>query len=276
MSATPLPPFGTYPPSPFQRRIMAAGRLCPHSYLGARASSWLRSLARATATGPIDVEVLGSRMRLDLSDNACERRLFVSPHYFDPGELAFLAPRITADFAFVDLGANVGTYALFVARRAGPAARILAIEPHPIVRARLEANIALNGYPVRVCEAAASDAAGTLELIVDAANIGVTSVHEDRPRRGAKSAIQVPTRPLLDIVCEHGFNRIDALKADIEGAEDRALMPFFAAAPETLWPRVLIIEDNAREWRGDLSSILARRGYQRRLEENGNVVWERG
>ena len=48
-------------------------------------------------------------------------------------------------FVFIDIGANVGAYSLFVGQRTCPPARILAVEPHPEAQRRLACNLALNG-----------------------------------------------------------------------------------------------------------------------------------
>jgi hypothetical protein len=79
-------------------------------------------------------------------------------------------------------------------------------------------------------------------------------------------------RKLLGLVMEHGFERIDALKADIEGAEDLALLPFMEEAPRSLWPRLIILEDSTGEWRRDCVAFLEERGYRRTLASSNNVV----
>jgi hypothetical protein len=58
-----------------------------------------------------------------------------------------------------------------------------------------------------------------------------------------------------------GVKSIDALKIDVDRAEDRILMRFFRIGPESLWPRFILIEDNRDSWRADLFSVLAERGY---------------
>ena len=255
---------------------MRTGATMPPTRLGRRVCSAFRSVLRRISDGPIDAEVLGSRMRLHPAGNAGEKRLLISPQYFDPEELALLAERVTPDFAFVDIGANVGTYTLFVAKRAGPNAKILAIEPHPIARERLMCNLALNGRNhVIVAPVAISDAAGELELHLDARNIGSTSAKADYVGSPAGASFRVAATTLQDLLQSQGFNRIDALKIDIEGVEDVALMPFFTNAPPSLFPKIIIIEDNRAAWAQDLFGALAAAGYTQRALQSGNVIWER-
>ena len=87
--------------------------------------------------------------------------------------------------------------------------------------------------------------------------------------------MRLPVRRLIDLVREAGFERIDAMKADIEGAEDVALLPFFEEAPQALWPRLLIVENNRAEWRRDCIAFLEARGY-RSHKVAGNIVLQRG
>lgn len=264
-------PFGTYPPNLIQDVVRNVGRRLPKNWPGLRFSGWLRFLLQSTARQPIDVVVLGQRMRLRLGDNACERRLMVTPQFFDPDELEILRSVIRPGFQFVDLGANVGTYSIFVGRLAGPGARILAVEPQRSLLKRLGENIALNGLDVRVAPVAVGDREGIIEFAVDLNNLGFTSLNTDRRGRGERRVIRMPIRKLLGLVREHGFKRIDALKADIEGAEDLALIPFIEEAPPTLWPRLIILEPNAREWRRDCIAFLRQRGYAR-VPCSGNAV----
>jgi FkbM family methyltransferase len=210
-------------------------------------------------------------MRLWLKDNACERRLMITPQFFDRQELAVLQSVVGQGFQFVDLGANAGIYSIFVGRLAGPDARILAIEPQPAMLVRLRDNIALNNLHVLIAETAISDLDGDAEFAVDSSNLGYTSLHTERRGRGQRSIVRMRTRTLIDVVREAGFERIDALKADIEGAEDRAIIPFFEAAAPALWPELLIIEDNRGEWEQDCFAFLDERGY-RRITSGGNIM----
>ena len=67
------------------------------------------------------------------------------------------------------------------------------------------------------------------------------------------------------IVERAGIDRIDALKTDIEGFEDRALLPFFATAPRALWPKRIYMETDwatrrEHEWRVSSPPATAKPG----------------
>ena len=71
------------------------------------------------------------------------------------------------------------------------------------------------------------------------------------------------------------LSRIDALKIDIEGYEDRALLPFFAQAAESLWPRLLILERSDKDWASDLMGALRKAGYGLMFSTKRNYVLQR-
>jgi len=68
------------------------------------------------------------------------------------------------------------------------------------------------------------------------------------------------------------LSRIDAIKLDVEGAEDRILVPYLTQAPRALLPRFLIIEDNRSVWKEDLVGLLERTGYVTEATANANLV----
>lgn len=265
--------FGAFAPTAFQRGAMAVGRRLPRNYFGRRVSAVLRSLVHRLADQPVDIEVLGVRMRMHLDNNACERRLLLTPHFFDPAELAILKTRIKPGFHFIDLGANVGAYSLFVARCAGGDARILAIEPQPEIVERLKINISLNGFDIDVAAVAIVETQGEAQLVFHG-NRGSASVRRGTEGHAGESVLKVPATTLLDLVQSRGLSRIDALKADIEGSEDRALVPFFSSAPRSLWPRLLIVEHSPKRWQVDLMGVLGDAGYRLIGPVRANAVFE--
>jgi FkbM family methyltransferase len=271
-----FPPFGSFAPSRFQARLMALGQRMPPTWAGRRGASLIRSVLKRWSDRPVDAVRLGSRMRLHPRGNASEKRLMTSPQFFDPVELAVLEGALTPGFVFIDIGANAGAYTLFVAQRVGAGGRIVAVEPHPTARARLLCNLALNGIGwVSVAAVALAEEAGTSLLFVNDRNIGSSSLDGAREPGIEKRHLQVPCQTLLGLVAQEGLERIDAVKIDVEGAEDRVLVAFFSAAPSALWPRLLLIEDNRGAWQQDLPGTLERCGYLSVAATRGNLVMRR-
>ena len=120
----------------------------------------------------------------------------------------------------VDVGAHVGTFDDDALRRG--ASKCILVEPDPVNVEAIRRNFAkeiAEGKVIVVPEGAWSSHS-TLEFAEGVANSGTGSfvLHE----QGAKT-IQVPVRPLDEILKELGIQHVDYLKMDIEGAEREAL-----------------------------------------------------
>ena len=233
----------------------------PAGPLGLEASRlYLRRLAVQSLDGrPLDVETLGARMRLYPHNNVCEKRILFTPQFFDPQERAILESRIGERFSFVDIGANVGAYALFVAARAGATGRILAVEPQPEIFDRLAYNIRLNPFgTVKAVACAVADKAGELTFL-DPGNKGESSVKIVSSSQ--TGAVRVPAVPLLDLLNQEGFTcgRRQARRRGRGGPDPGPLLP---RRPAKLHPSLLIIEDGRDQWQMDLSALLERKGYR--------------
>jgi FkbM family methyltransferase len=270
--ATYLPPFGSFAPTPQQENAIALARRFDPGPLSKLAASIAKRMLWPSLKGPLDVTNWGVSMRLDPRRNITEKRLLLSPSRFELEERAFLKTWLQAGDVFVDVGANVGAYSMWVGKIIGPTGRIMAVEPQPSVLARLRANMALNpDFNVIIFPCGAGSRDGKINLSVGSTNEGGASMATGD---GGGETVQVFVRPLLDMVEEAGFERIDALKIDVEGYEDMALLPFFKAAPKDLWPRLLILERSDKDWSDDLMAALARCGYRRHFDTKRNYVME--
>jgi hypothetical protein len=68
---------------------------------------------------------------------------------------------------------------------------------------------------------------------------------------------------LSRLLAAESVSRIDSLKIDIEGYEDRALLPYFQSTPVEYWPAAIVIEHaHPESWNKDCLSELARLGYK--------------
>jgi len=270
-------PFGHYAPKGLVARIVGITRRQPDTWLGRRIAFALRAIAIKSLRGaPLDVEAMGARMRLYPYNNVCEKRILFTPQFFDPVEREIIAKALSEDFTFVDVGSNIGGYSLFVAANAGERARVLAVEPQANVFEKLVGNIRLNRFAtVKAVACAVADANGELTLFVDRDNQGESSVKILRDDN-ADGAVRVPARTLLDLLRDEGFSKLDAIKIDVEGAEDLVLEPFFRDAPTTLWPRLMVLERGGPRWHIDLPKMLADLGYKVLAETRTNTVLRYG
>jgi FkbM family methyltransferase len=266
------PPFGTFAPNPAQQAIIS---LAWRSRLKRGAfRPMLSRLINLLRAGPVDIQYQGASFRFYHQASATERGALFNPDY-NLEELDFLREHTPAGGVFVDVGANVGTYAMVLARQAGAGGKVIAIEPHPITHARLAFNRAASGFTqVTLVAAAAGPSDGELMIETDGDNLGASHIVSGE---ASNKAIRVPSLRLRRILEETGISHVDALKIDVEGFEDRVLTGFFKEAPPSLWPRAVVIEHLSRnEWLEDCIAGMLARGYAETGKTRSNTLLVRG
>ena len=263
-------PFGTFAPNAAQAAII---RLAQASGLKRGAfRPWMSRLVNLLRGGPVDVQYQGASFRFYHQGSATERGALFNPDY-NIDELDFLRRHTPEGGTFVDVGANVGTFALVMARQVGTSGKVVAIEPHPLTFGRLSFNhAASNATQVRLVQAAAGDADGEL-MIESGGNLGATHVVTGT---ASTDAIKVPSLRLTRILEEAGVAQVDSLKIDVEGFEDRVLIGFFRDAPPSLWPRAVVIEHlSQNEWREDCIADMVARGFAIARKTRSNTFLSR-
>jgi FkbM family methyltransferase len=266
------PPFGAFVPTRAQAAIIS---LAHRSRLKRGAfRPMLSRLVNLLRAGPVDVQYQGASFRFHHQASATERGALFNPDY-NLDELDFLRAHVPTGGVFVDVGANVGTYAMVLARHVGTSGKVIAIEPHPVIHARLSFNRAASGVgQVTLLAAAAGPSDGELLIETDGDNLGASHVVSGTP---SSSAIKVPSLRLERILAEASVSKVDALKIDVEGFEDRVLTGFFRDAPQALWPRAVVIEHLSKEeWLSDCIADMVTRGYRETGKTRSNTFLLRG
>jgi FkbM family methyltransferase len=263
-----LPPFGAFAPTRAQAAIIS---LAQRSRLKRGAfRPMLSRLVNLLRAGPVDVQYQGASFRFYHQASATERGALFNPGY-NLEELEFLRAHSPRGGVFVDVGANVGTYAMVLARQVGAAGKVIAIEPHPVTHGRLAFNRAASAFTqVDLVAAAAGPSDGELMIETDGDNLGASHIVTSQP---AGHAIRVPSLRLQRILGEAGVDHVDGLKIDVEGFEDRVLTGFFREAPQLLWPRAVVIEHLSRnEWQDDCIADMRARGYAETGKTRSNTL----
>ncbi|MEJ0077658.1 MAG: FkbM family methyltransferase [Alphaproteobacteria bacterium] len=272
-------PWGTHLPNANERAVLAVTRAMPDNWLGLRLAILFRRLAMGRiGEGCRDTILWGMRLRLYPRRNGCEKNALFTPQMFDTMERRVLAEAVRSKhggLTFVDIGANVGLYSLYLASCGD--VRTLAIEPQPGILERLRFHLAANpSAKVDVQAVALSDHEGEAMLVLNASDSGGTHIDKQDGRQDAGERISVPCKPLLAVLSEAGITSIDALKIDVEGAEDIVLAPFLRDAPASLLPRLILIEDTRGFWGLDLFALLGSRGYTEQERSRQNVALRLG
>jgi FkbM family methyltransferase len=162
----------------------------------------------------------------------------------------------------LDIGANIGVYALKAGALVGEAGKVVALEPGEVAFGRLSANIALNRYGwVRPVRAAVSDFDGEIRL--HHVQVG----HDPQAFTTAHSANAdgfelVPAVTIDTLVQQQRLERVDLIKIDVEGAEP-AVLRGAKAALARFRPKILC-ELNAagHDNSGEAWDLLIDSGYR--------------
>ena len=104
--------------------------------------------------------------------------------------------------------------------------RVIAVEPNPELVERLKHNATFNGLQdkIEIWDVALGDYSGNARLYLGTTDLGSSSMINAETGGGF---IDVKIRPLIDLLTSNAVSRIDALKIDVEGVEDKVLKPFF-------------------------------------------------
>jgi FkbM family methyltransferase len=191
---------------------------------------------------------------------------WVGRHYllhgssFDPAELEFMRAALRPGATAIDVGANVGVYAITAARHVGATGRVIAIEADEEYLPRLRAGLERNGIEnTELIAAAAGDADGEVELII-AADGAFSSVKPLVAYAGSGATRRVPQRQLDSIWDEAGQPAVAFVKVDVEGAEVEVI-----AGARRLLERchpALVVEVRPEQTEDEVRRQLAALGYE--------------
>jgi FkbM family methyltransferase len=160
---------------------------------------------------------------------------------YEPEYSNSLLAQIRETDVCVDAGANMGFYTVLMAMRARRGV-VHAFEPVPLNYHILSTNVLVNELRnIVVNNFALGDHNGETEFAI-ARDGGLSSIL-DTGRGPIDSVMRVPISTLDDYVEKNGIERIDCLKADVEGAEEvilRGAPRLFSDANRR--PRFLMLE----------------------------------
>jgi FkbM family methyltransferase len=188
---------------------------------------------------------------------------------YEADAIDFILDFLEPGAVFIDVGANIGSFTLPVARHLGADGRVIAIESSPKVFSYLQRNVTLNALTnITLAQCAAADTdrleAPFYEAPLD--NFGMGSL-------GAQfhdSPISVTTRTLDSILEEQRIGRVNLIKVDVEGFE----VAVFRGAKKLLTgdnPPTILFE--FCDWAEERVPGGQIGDAQRLLEEWGYSIW---
>ena len=200
---------------------------------------------------------------------------------YNKKEINFIKQCMTSNSTFIDIGSNIGIYTINIASIYPKTDffKILSIEANPLMIKRQKENVELlnkerKGVKDKIIleECAVSNIEGNLQLDLES-GYGSASISENK----TNDCISVKANTLMNILIKNKINKITCLKIDIEGHEDKALIPFFKSAQRSLYPQNIVMEfSSQQEWTEEpnLIGLLSKIGYKIQLKTRGNICFK--
>lgn len=159
----------------------------------------------------------GHSLYVDPRDQSISAQLIVRG-FWEPETHEVICGLVTSGDRVVDVGTNLGYYALAMAKRVGPTGYVTAIEANPHLARLAGSSLRFNHYGdrARVLQKAASDSAGTVRFTISGQNSGGGHLHFENSTLGDDTqVVEVETVRLDDL----DLGDIKLIRIDTEGSE---------------------------------------------------------
>ena len=185
--------------------------------------------------------------------------------HYEPDETRVMDRLAAGARQILDVGANIGWYAVRFAQRQ-PQAQVHAFEPMPTAYAYLQRNVAANGVAGRVAvyNHGLSDTSGAVNFFISPRSGTNASLLNVAAAQDARSVVGL-TLTLDDWVANHGIAP-DFIKCDVEGAE---LLVMRGGGQTLTRHKPIIFAELLRKWSlpfgyhpNDMLGTLADLGYR--------------
>ncbi len=260
--------FSKFKPSPIVSLIITITRSIGDSWIAKRVIFALRRCAILFSKECVDTELFNAKLRLYTKGNICEKRALFSPQIFESYERKFISKYSKDNSVFIDIGSNVGLYSLSVGTNYVnfKGTQIHSIEPHPGLYKRLQYNVSVNpNLPIKTHNLAIMDTEGEFYLDASSDNLGQSAIKEI-------GQFKVTGKTLENFIHSQNIHKIDSLKIDVEGNEEKALLPFMNEQNRKFFPKIIVIENNSTSWKVDLVNHLTDLGYSLHKKTRMNYI----
>lgn len=195
---------------------------------------------------------------------------------YEPSTARVIAGLLKPGDTFIDVGANSGFFTLLASRCVGHNGHVMAFEPVPSMRSRMQINLSLNGTSnVVIHDIALSNNAG--EHLFHEGPPGHKGLSSLRPLDNEATTFSVKTMPLDDLLAD--IFAVKLIKIDVEGAEQLVLDGMRRVLAQQKPNIVVEVTNNYLTAFGHnavtLCNSLCNMGYQMyRIKEHGLIRME--
>ena len=187
---------------------------------------------------------------------------------YEPVTMRFLRQYLKPDSIFLDIGANIGVFALPLSKVVGPQGRVIAVEASPTILPYLQKNRDANDC-ANVCVKPYAAYESDKELAFYEAPSSAFGMGALAPRFNAP-AVSVPGRTIDGILAEEGLSSVDVVKIDAEGFEASV---FRGAKKMLSGPRAPLIVFEFNETLEAPEPGGSADNSQRLLSDQGYAIW---
>tara|TARA_B100001093_G_C26799973_1_gene1002918 strand:- start:318 stop:1109 length:792 start_codon:yes stop_codon:yes gene_type:complete len=188
-------------------------------------------------------------------------------------EIKFLIHNLKKDGTFLDIGANYGYYSQTISFH-NLTKNVLSVEPNTKLVSRIKDNFSIlldhkkNVSPIVVENVAVSNNKYKAFL-----NLSSGLGRAFLENKFSSKSVKVSCDTLKNIILRNNIKKISGMKIDIEGHEDKALLPFFEEVNKDLYPEIILIEHTSNEnWSLDIISYLKNIGYKETFRTKANMA----
>jgi FkbM family methyltransferase len=165
--------------------------------------------------GKKSVTVFGHQFAVLPKDPGISRELALYKEH-EPLATRLLMQTLKPGMNVVDIGGNIGYYAMLEARLIGPTGKVVAIEPMPKNSEQLCKNVEANGYQhIQIHKVAIGDRDGTATMYIS----GKSNWHSMHRIPSSVGEMQVSVRTLDSFLESLDLSSVDLVRMDLEGYE---------------------------------------------------------
>ena len=151
-------------------------------------------------------------------DNGISQELLLLRNH-EPAETLLLASLLNSGMYCLDVGANIGYYALLERKIVGRNGKVIALEPSPTAFTYLRRNLSLNQFnDVETHRVALGKNEGSVSMVLDQ-KTNLSRINDFVNNSESAEILDVPMESLDSFTKIKTLTRIDLIRMDIEGYE---------------------------------------------------------
>ena len=166
------------------------------------------------------VQVNGYKLSIIPNDTGISSELLMFKTH-EPITTKLISKKLTSGMICLDIGSNIGYYALLEHKLVGKEGKVIAIEPSPLNFQYLQKNIKLQDTNNILCyNFAAGNKNGETKFLIYAESNGCMTIPDGEEAKFPGKVIKVPVKQIDTFLDEIKLEKVDFVRMDVEGYEN--------------------------------------------------------